>query len=328
MKTHVDIMKGTALITGANSGIGFETAYQLVAAGYAKVILACRTIEKGEAARAHLIERGSKDVFETLALDVSEAESSINASNELIARGQTIDLLILNAGMSTGNSITKNSSGVDMTFASTLIGHHAMTMNLLNNGAINENGKIIIAGSESARGDVPGMALPDLDAIANTDFNGSIHDTLKAYAEASYPEKYASMKSYALAKLYVAWWSSALSKRLPKGITVNAVSPGSVPSTNFGRDMSWPMRNILMPLMSSIGRFTGMAGPVSDGAKRYLDVATYGEEMSGKFFASAPKKMVGKLAEQRTTLLMDETKQEEGFGLIQELAGGIAFSRN
>ena len=67
----------------------------------------------------------------------------------------------------------KNSTGVDLTFASTLIGHHAMTMNLLEKGGISENGKIIIAGSEGARGDVPGINLPSLDDVAKTDFKGN-----------------------------------------------------------------------------------------------------------------------------------------------------------
>ena len=57
----------TALVTGANSGIGFETAYQLAESGYKKVILLCRTTEKGENARKQLIERGAKDVFDVVA---------------------------------------------------------------------------------------------------------------------------------------------------------------------------------------------------------------------------------------------------------------------
>lgn len=323
-----NISKRTALITGANSGIGFETAYQLESAGYGKVILGCRTLEKGESARTLLIERGSKDVFETLAVDVSEVKSAINASEELISKGYTIDLLILNAGMSSGNNIKKNSTGVDLTFASTLIGHHAMTMNLLAKGGISENGKIIIAGSEGARGDVPGIKLPDLDRVAKTDFNGNIHDALKAYAEATYPAKYVPMNAYALAKVYVAWWSSSLSKKLPNGITVNAVSPGSVMSTSFARDQSWPMRNIMVPMMKVIGPLMGMAGPVSAAGKRYLEVSHYGAADSGKFFGSPPKKLVGKLEEQRTPLLQDEEKQEVAYKLIVELAGGIDYKNN
>ncbi len=326
MNKDESVTKGIALVTGANSGIGFETAFQLASAGYSKVILGCRSHEKGEVARKLLIERGAKDVFETIAVDVSEVESAISASDELISKGYKIDLLILNAGMSSGSNITKNSSGVDMTFASTLIGHHAMTINLLAKGGISENGSIIIAGSEGARGDVPGITLPDLDKVAKEDFNGSMHDALKAFAEAAYPAKYVPMNAYALAKVYVAWWSSSLARRLPGGITVNAVSPGSVPGTNFARDQSRLMRIIILPIMKTIGPLMGMAGPISAAAQRYLDVSQYGKEDSGKFFASPPKKAVGKLEEQRTALVLDEVKQEEGYKLVVELAGGIDFS--
>ena len=83
MNKDENVVREIALVTGANSGIGFETAYQLASAGYGKVILACRTIEKGEAARKLLVERGSKDVFEALAVDVSEAESAISGARYL-----------------------------------------------------------------------------------------------------------------------------------------------------------------------------------------------------------------------------------------------------
>jgi len=318
----------TVLVTGANSGIGFEAAHQLARAGYNKVILGCRTVEKGETARKQLIERSNKDVFEVIAVDVSEANSAIKASEELISKGYKFDVIILNAGMNAGVNMKKNSNGVDLIFASTLIGHHAMTMYLLAKGGINENGRIIIAGSESARGDVPGLNLPDLDAVAKEDFNGNVHDMLKAYAEGTYPAKYVPMIAYAVAKLYVAWWSASLAKRLPKGITVNAVSPGSVPASNFARDMPWGMRNIMLPMMKIIGPMIGMAGPVSAASKRYLDVANYGDDITGKFFASPPKKLVGKLEEQRTALLQDVTMQEEGYNLIVELAGGIDYPNN
>ena len=56
----------TALVTGANSGIGFEAAAQLAEVGYSKVILATRTLEKGEIAKSQLIERVGKDIFELL----------------------------------------------------------------------------------------------------------------------------------------------------------------------------------------------------------------------------------------------------------------------
>ena len=54
----------TALVTGANSGLGFEAAAQLADDGWSKVILACRTVEKAEAARAQLVARTGKDAFD------------------------------------------------------------------------------------------------------------------------------------------------------------------------------------------------------------------------------------------------------------------------
>lgn len=328
MNTKENTNKGTALITGANSGIGFETAFQLAQSGYSKVILGCRTIEKGEAARKRLIERGAADVFEPLAIDTSEVVSSTMASNELLARGSKLDLLILNAGMSSGNNITKNSAGIDNTFASTLIGHHVLSMNLLNGGGLQDDAKIIIAGSEGSRGDVPGIKIADLDEVANNDFNGSLHDAFKAYTRAEYPAKYVPMDAYALAKLFVAWWAAALAEKLPNGKTVNAVSPGSVMSTGFARDASWMMKNIIVPMMKTFGPMMGMAGPVSAAGERYLEVSGYGKEDSGKFFGSPPKKLVGKLQEQHTELLQDKAKRDEAYRLIVELAGGVDYQVN
>ena len=88
------------------------------------------------------------------------------------------------------------------------------------------------------------------------------------------------------------------------------------------------MRIIILPIMKTIGPLMGMAGPISAAAGRYLDVSHYGKEDSGKFFASPSKKAVGKLEEQRTALLQDEAKQEEGYKLIVELAGGIDYGNN
>ena len=56
----------TALVTGANTGLGFEAAAQLAEAGYGRVILACRTLDKASDARTRLVERTGKDVFDVL----------------------------------------------------------------------------------------------------------------------------------------------------------------------------------------------------------------------------------------------------------------------
>ena len=131
----VDDTKTTALVTGASSGVGFETAFQLAQSGYRHVILGCRTLAKGEDARRRLLARGANDVFETLAVDVSEVSSSSSASEELLARERKLDLVILNAGIAGASTPEKSSTGVDQTFASSLVGHHVLTMKLLQGGS-------------------------------------------------------------------------------------------------------------------------------------------------------------------------------------------------
>jgi NAD(P)-dependent dehydrogenase (short-subunit alcohol dehydrogenase family) len=66
----------TALVTGANSGVGLETARQMAEAGWGKVLLACRTLEKAELSRLKLQERTGKDPFGCLAIDTSEVASA------------------------------------------------------------------------------------------------------------------------------------------------------------------------------------------------------------------------------------------------------------
>jgi protochlorophyllide reductase len=120
----------TALVTGANAGLGFDAAAQLAEQGYGHVILACRTIEKAEAARQQLVERVGKDVFDVLAIDVADLDVSKSAANNLIEQGRTIDLLVLNAGLASQN-LTHTPQGIEMTLAASLFGHHLLTMELL-----------------------------------------------------------------------------------------------------------------------------------------------------------------------------------------------------
>src|SRR4051795_7382854 len=87
----------TAVITGANTGLGYETAAALAAKG-AQVVLAVRNLDKGKAA-ADLISRRTPGASLALQeLDLSSLESIRSAADELRSKHDTIDLLINNAG--------------------------------------------------------------------------------------------------------------------------------------------------------------------------------------------------------------------------------------
>src|SRR5437868_12479780 len=103
-----DQTRRTAVITGANTGLGYETAAALAAKG-ANVVLAVRNIEKGkEAARRIELTNPGADVA-LQELDLSSLESIRSAADELRSKHDTIDLLINNAGvMMTPKATTKD----------------------------------------------------------------------------------------------------------------------------------------------------------------------------------------------------------------------------
>ena len=312
----------TALVTGANSGLGFEAAAQLAEAGWGKVILACRTEAKAEAARVRLVERTGKDPFALLAVDTSEVASANKACDELRDRGGTIDFLLLNAAASGGNP-QFNSDGVEITWASTLVGHHVMTMRLLGDKILGPGARIVIAGSEGARGNLPTMKVHDVGKVADDLFGGDRVAAVDALARIKGPYEFNSTNEYVTAKMVVAWWAAALSRKLPAGMTVNAVSPGSAPATSITRDAPFIMRAVMVPMMKIVGPLMGMAGSVENGARRYLDAADLDDSETGNFYATADrKKLVGPVAIQTwPEYFTDQTSQEVGFDAMVKMTG-------
>ncbi|MFI2744298.1 SDR family oxidoreductase [Zhouia sp. PK063] len=87
----------TALITGANRGIGFETAKQLITLGYF-VYLGSRDLNRGEQAVQQLKALGLNTV-EVLEIDIAKSESITNAKTQLSSKIKVLDVLINNAGI-------------------------------------------------------------------------------------------------------------------------------------------------------------------------------------------------------------------------------------
>jgi NAD(P)-dependent dehydrogenase (short-subunit alcohol dehydrogenase family) len=118
-----------AVVTGANTGLGFETAQVLAARG-ASVVLAVRDIEKGKHAAARIAGAApGADVMVQL-LDLTSLDSIRAAADELRAKHRRIDLLINNAGvMFTPRQTT--SDGFELQFGTNHLGHFALTGLLL-----------------------------------------------------------------------------------------------------------------------------------------------------------------------------------------------------
>jgi NAD(P)-dependent dehydrogenase (short-subunit alcohol dehydrogenase family) len=93
-----DLSGRLAVVTGANSGLGFGLARELSAAG-ADVVMAVRSVEKGDAAAAEIAEANSAAKLTIKQVDLASLESVAALGEGLVAEGRPIDLLINNAGV-------------------------------------------------------------------------------------------------------------------------------------------------------------------------------------------------------------------------------------
>ncbi len=119
----------TAVVTGANSGIGFEAATVLAQRG-AHTVLACRDTGKAEAAAARMTAAAPGASVSVVRLDLASLDSIRAAADQLLAAHERIDLLINNAGLM-WPAYGKTADGFELQFGTNHLGHFAFTGLLL-----------------------------------------------------------------------------------------------------------------------------------------------------------------------------------------------------
>jgi len=115
----------TALITGANSGIGYQAAVELARHG-AHVVLACRNAAKGAGALARLLAEVPGGSAEVVSLDVSSIADVKRFAAEFLAGHRSLDLLINNAGVMALPKRELTAEGFERQFATNHLGHFAL----------------------------------------------------------------------------------------------------------------------------------------------------------------------------------------------------------
>ena len=273
-----------ALVTGATSGLGQAAARLLAEEGWREIIVTGRTLARAKQAAAELGAVTKLNVFTPLELDLDSPSSVQSALAELLKRGRPVDFLLLNAGIVPGKKRVLTAAGVEASQAP-LIGHHQLTVGLLGTNLLSPNGRIVIAGAEPARGDVPLFSLTNVAALATTRYQGDRSAAVEGLLRNGPDVKYNANRAYADAKLIIAWWAAALARRLPSGMAVYAVAPGSAPDTKASRNAP-ALKYLFIPIVKLI---PGMTQTPEAAARRYLQASKFETGLSGQFFASAPR---------------------------------------
>ena len=303
-------MKKHAWVTGANTGIGLETITQLIHRGAYHITASCRTQDKVD----RTINNVDKDFgveISGVAIDLSQPNQVIHVLDHLTAEHTPIELLILNAGSLPGSAVIRDDEGLEMTFVDGLIGHHRLVMGLLQREQIAKRCTIIIAGSESATGSIPLMKPVDLEDLALYHFNGDINRTIESVLRADDRLKLSRGTRYASAKLFTAWWSAALSRRLPHGMRAFTISPGNTYHTSIARYQHPIVQLLHRSLSPFMGRLFRQAASPREAASRYLFAIELPDHETGRFYASPPGLGIGCIEPQLMPHVIHIVHQEQ-----------------
>lgn len=238
------------IVTGANTGIGFETARELARKG-AHVTLACRSLDKGREAVKRILADCARAAVSLEQLDLSDLRNVEAFAARFADQHERLDLLILNAGVMVPPE-SKTAQGFELQFGVNHLGHFALTGTLLPLVMATEGSRVVVVSSTAAtRG---GMHFDDLQFEKRG---------------------YAPWQAYAQSKLANQLFTLELQRRLRaarSSVLVTAAHPGWT-ATDLQRTTV---------LARFLNRFVAMKPP--QGALPTLRAATDPEASGGDYY--------------------------------------------
>ena len=200
------------VITGSNTGIGEATAEALATMG-ATTVMACRNLQKAEAAATAVRAASGSDDVHVVSLDLADLSSVETCASEVLSRWDHLDVLVNNAGgIWSDRQVT--AQGFEQTLGVNHIGPFFLTALLLDRLKGADAGRIVNLSSVGHHGAFTGMNWNDLQG----------------------EKRYSTFGAYSQSKLANLLFTCGLAKRLADTrVTANAVHPGPVRS-GFGMD--------------------------------------------------------------------------------------------
>jgi len=225
----------TVLITGANSGLGLETARKCIQFGAERIIFGVRNLEKGEAAKKEL-STGATDKNVTTQIDVwhldledfqSIVEFAKKLNEDFKGKGRRLDYAILNAG-TWHYRYYRATTGYEMCLQVNTLGNALLSLLLLPT----------LSRSSSSSNSPARLAFSTSETYAWSDLKSGVHPDL--FTHQSDPDRYKGCNGYHLSKLLLMFWSRELSSRVdPSKVIVGDTTPGLCETPIFGA----PARN-------------------------------------------------------------------------------------
>nr|ADY16687.1 TqaC [Penicillium aethiopicum] len=269
------------MLTGANSGIGYEAAVKFAKLGASKVILAVRTLEKGYAAK-HDIQMSVGEGYKcgrliVMQLDMDDFGSvkrfATSLEEEVGADG--LQVAILNAGIAPGTYSVAKETGWESSLQVNVLSTAFLAICLL---------PLLKLGSEGKVHPAQLIFTGSAECVSVTeDIPVDVPHVLEALNE---PESFHPRKSYLITKLLVVYVMQGLiddylvaplDQQCP--VVISVVCPGYT-VTNLARDLSWPQRTVMMLMNMYCGR------SAEEGSRSLLSASLLGAAGHGKFWTN------------------------------------------
>jgi NAD(P)-dependent dehydrogenase (short-subunit alcohol dehydrogenase family) len=218
-----------AIITGANTGLGYETALAMVAK-HMKVVLACRSIEKAKTAKQQILADIPDGDIDILQIDLSKLTSVRSAAQEFRSKYDKLDILINNAGIMFPPYL-KTEDGFESQMATNCFGHFLFTSLLIDLIPDSSDSRIIWLSSSAHK-------------------SGKIN-----FNDINFEKKYSRVASYGQSKLVCLMYALELARKLKatgRKIKSKSAHPGGA-ITDLSRNMPrWVYRLVRYTIMPFI----------------------------------------------------------------------------
>ena len=287
-----------AVVTGSNTGLGFETALAL-AKKEATVVLACRNLEKAANAKKRILDEVPAGEVDILQVDLSKLSSVRESAKAFKAKYKSLDLLINNAGvMMPPYTVTED--GYELQLQANHLGHFLLTGLLMDRLITTEGSRIV-----------------SLSSIAHKNATINFNDLQSE-------EKYSAAKAYGQSKLACLLFARELQHRLEKAGHQKMISVAAHP----GVSMTELVRHMPKLLVIIVGATLGklVTHPPNEGAKPTLLAALGPNVQGGDYFGpQGYKEMKGPPGKAMSSDLSKEEELAQRLWEVSEELVGMKY---